>query len=224
MTNENSAAIIKTEVKLVKWMDKLASAPLAKGAAQCMRCICYLIMAFFILCLALSCMGRQSFTLHTGGDVYDGAIYAETDHEAQSRMFTVGTKDDVHVWTNSEGVVDPRTQAGLCLIHALQIVPLILAYWMLSRVFSNVHSGQIFVQDNARYLLYYGLLQCLVCLVVPWLKMLLCTLINQLSTSRMTLSTGHGLLEALIPGIACVVAAYIIHYGIYLQDEVDHTL
>ena len=32
------------------------------------------------------------------------------------------------------------------------------------------------------------------------------------------------LLEALIPGIACVVAAYIIHYGIYLQDEVDHTL
>ena len=28
----------------------------------------------------------------------------------------------------------------------------------------------------------------------------------------------------LIPSIAFIVAAYIIHYGVHLQDEVDHTL
>ena len=27
-----------------------------------------------------------------------------------------------------------------------------------------------------------------------------------------------------LPGIAFIVAAYIIHYGVHLQDEVDHTL
>ena len=32
------------------------------------------------------------------------------------------------------------------------------------------------------------------------------------------------MLSALIPGIAFLVAAYIIHYGVHLQDEVDHTL
>lgn len=32
------------------------------------------------------------------------------------------------------------------------------------------------------------------------------------------------MLNSIVPSIAFIVAAYIIHYGISLQDEVDHTL
>ena len=32
------------------------------------------------------------------------------------------------------------------------------------------------------------------------------------------------MLTTLVPSIAVLVAAYILHYGVHLQDEVDHTL
>ena len=44
------------------------------------------------------------------------------------------------------------------------------------------------------------------------------------SASQIMISTGSDMLNRLFPGIAFLVAAYIIHYGIRLQDEVDHTL
>ena len=40
----------------------------------------------------------------------------------------------------------------------------------------------------------------------------------------MSIATGQGVLNTVISGIAFIVAAYIIHYGVHLQDEVDHTL
>jgi len=51
-----------------------------------------------------------------------------------------------------------------------------------------------------------------------------CFLANQIADSRISLYTGTDVLNTLIPSIAFLVAAYIIRYGIYLQDEVDHTL
>ena len=106
----------------------------------------------------------------------------------------------------------------------LNIVPMILAYWFLSRVFTNVNKEQIFTDQNAAYILYYGLLQIFSALFVPFIKLLVCGLANQSAASRITISTGSDMLNRLFPGIAFLVAAYIIHYGIRLQDEVDHTL
>ena len=123
-----------------------------------------------------------------------------------------------------EDKIDIRTQVGLSLMYAFQVVPLIAAYWLLSRVFSNVHEGEIFTERNAHCLLYYGVLQFSVGLLVPFVKLLICNLVNLVSSSRMSLSTGQDMLNSVIPSIAFMVAAYIIHYGIHLQDEVDHTL
>lgn len=49
-------------------------------------------------------------------------------------------------------------------------------------------------------------------------------LTNLVSDGRMSISTGQRMFNMLIPSIAFIVAAYIIHYGVHLQDEVDHTL
>ena len=54
--------------------------------------------------------------------------------------------------------------------------------------------------------------------------MLLCSLANLLAESQVSISTGSGMLNQLMLSLAFVVAASIMHYGIRLQDEVDHTL
>ena len=169
-------------------------------------------------------MGRQSFFLHTKTGTYERAIYAEEKHAAHSRSMTVFTGDDVHVWTNDNDQIDLTIQIGLSLMYAVHIVPMIFAYWFLSRVFSNINKGRIFTEKNSSYLLYYGMLQFSVAVFVPFIKLLICWLTNLISNGRMSISTGQAMFNMLIPSIAFIVAAYIIHYGVHLQDEVDHTL
>ena len=208
----------------MKPVKMLLSEPCARKAARFMQYACYVILAFMLLCLILSCLGRQTFALHSGGEFYQRAIYAEENHAPHSRSLTVSSGDDVHVWTNEASEIDVVTQIGLTVMYALQLVPLMFAYWLLSRVFANVNKGKIFIEENARHLLGYGCLQFFTAVAAPFLKLLVCWVTNLLSTSRMSVSTGQNMLNTLIPSIAFLVAAYIIHYGIQLQDEVDHTL
>lgn len=169
-------------------------------------------------------MGRQTFFLHTKTGNFERAIYAEENHNAHSRSMTVFMGDDIHVWTNSSDQIDLTIQLGLSLMYAVNTIPMVLAFWFLSRVFSNIYRGEIFIEKNASCLLYYGLLQLFVAVVVPFIKLFLCWLTNLVSDGRMSISTGQRMFNMLIPSIAFIVAAYIIHYGVHLQDEVDHTL
>lgn len=141
-----------------------------------------------------------------------------------SRSMTVFTGDDIHVWTNDNDQIDLTIHIGLSLIYVVHIVPMIFAYWFLSHVFSNINKGEIFTKQNSSYLLYYGILQFSAAVIVPFIKLLICWLINLISNGRMSISTGQAMFNMLISSIAFIVAAYIIHYGVHLQDEVDHTL
>lgn len=196
----------------------------AKVAAQIMRVVCYIVIAFFVLCLILSLMGRQSFRLQTNTAFYAKAIYAEDNHNPPSRSFTVSTYDDILVQTGVDDQITFMTHIVLSVMYVIHIVPLIIAFWFLSCVFSNVGKGQIFTEQNGRYLLYYGIIQLFVSLFVPLIKRFVCGLSNLISSNTITISTDSNWLNALIPSIAFIVAAYVIHYGIHLQDEVDHTL
>ena len=208
----------------MKFIQQLANERFARHAAQLMKFACYFVICFYVLCTVLSFMGRQSFFLHTKTGTYERAIYAEEKHAAHSRSMTVFTGDDIHVWTNDNDQIDLTIQIGLSLMYAVHIVPMIFAYWFLSRVFSNINKGQIFTEKNSSYLLYYGILQFSVAVFVPFIKLVICWLTNLISNGRMSISTGQAMFNMLIPSIAFIVAAYIIHYGVHLQDEVDHTL
>ncbi|MBD5525340.1 MAG: DUF2975 domain-containing protein [Lachnospiraceae bacterium] len=207
----------------MKYIQKLASEQFAKSAARLMKYVCYFVICFFILCTVLSFMGRQTFFLHTKMGILERAIYAEGKYDV-TRDMTVTMGDDIHVWTNANDQIDSIVQIGLSFMYALQTVPMIFAYYFLSRVFSNIHKGQIFTQQNSLYLLYYGVLQFSVAVFVPFIKLLICKLINLVSESRISIATGQAVFQMLLPSIAFIVAAYIIHYGVHLQDEVDHTL
>ena len=208
----------------MKFIQKLANERFARSASKLMKYACYFVIGFTALCTLLSFLGRQSFTLHARTGTYENAIYAEKNHEPHSRSMTVFMGDDIHVWTNDSDQLDLTMHIGLSLLYAVQTVPMMLAFWFLSRVFSNIHRGQIFSEQTSVCLLCYGLIQCASAVLVPFIKLLLCWLTNLLSSCQISIATGQSSLNALFPSIAFLVAAYIIHYGVHLQDEVDHTL
>lgn len=195
-----------------------------RKAASFLQAACWLAICFFALVTVLACLGRQQFTLVTSTDVYEGAIYAERDQGWLSHSFTVTASDSIRVTADSDGGVDLATHIGLTLMFAAQALTGMAGYWLLSRVFANIAQGRIFVEQNARGLLGYGLLQVYAVFLLPFVKLLICNLANLVSDSQIAAWSVQIGPDKLFPSIAFLVAAYIIHYGITLQDEVDHTL
>lgn len=196
---------------------------LAKTACTLMKFFCYLAIAFYLLGFVLSLMGRQSFTVHTNEGTQE-VIYAQENYEAPAEGMKVSTGDQIYVQKNAQGQIDGITQAALSLMYAVHAIPIGTAFWFLSRVCANISGGIIFTRKNAQYLFYYGLTQCFAALAVPFIKLFICAAVNQITTSRVSVATGQDMWNILIPGVAFVIAAYIIDYGAQLQDEVDHTL
>lgn len=195
-----------------------------RKAASFLQAACWLAICFFALVTVLACLGRQQFTLVTSTDVYEGAIYAERDQGWLSHSFTVTASDSIRVTADSDDGVDLATHIGLTLMFAAQALTGMAGYWLLSRVFANIAQGRIFVEQNARGLLGYGLLQIYAVFLLPFVKLLICNLANLVSDSQIAAWSVQIGPDKLFPSIAFLVAAYIIHYGITLQDEVDHTL
>ncbi len=208
----------------MKALKSLLNETFVRKAASFLRAACWLTICFFALVTVLACLGRQTFTLRTSTDVYEEAIYAEEDHAWTSRGFTVDSGSDIRVTANSDGGVDLATHIGLTLMLAAQALPALAGCWLLSRVFANIAQGRIFVEQNARGLLGYGLLQIYAVFLLPFVKLLICNLANLVSDSQIAAWSVQIGPDKLFPSIAFLVAAYIIHYGITLQDEVDHTL
>lgn len=209
----------------MKIINQLLNQKTAQKTASFMEVICYLAMALFTLMLLLSFFGRLQYNLRIGNENYPCAIYAEENHNFSSRSLTVSDPDDLRIHTESEdGKIDLLSYIAITLMFSLSIVPMIFAFWFLAKVFGNVAKGEIFTQKNAHYLLYYGILQATVAVVVPFVKLLIVQIANLLVTDRISLATGANMFNQLIPSIAIFVAAYIISYGFHLQDEADHTL
>lgn len=208
----------------MKMLKPLLNERFVRKAASFLQAACWLAICFFALVTVLACLGRQQFALVTSTDVYEGAIYAERDQGWLSRSFTVTASDSIRVTADSDDGVDLATHIGLTLMFAAQALTGMAGYWLLSRVFANIAQGRIFVEQNARGLLGYGLLQIYAVFLLPFVKLLICNLANLVSDSQIAAWSVQIGPDKLFPSIAFLVAAYIIHYGITLQDEVDHTL
>jgi len=209
----------------MKFINKFINEPFAKTIANIMMLICYLLILLFTSGLVLSFIGRQTFILQTSTGIYNSAIYNETNRDWTYRGPTVSLSDEINVTAGANGQeIDLITHVGLFAMYAITMAPLIVCFWFLSRVFYNISKGVVFTEKNAIYLLYYSLIRIGVAIFVPFIKLFIAYLANQFTHSKIYIATGQNLLNDLIPNIAILVAAYIIHYGVHLQDEVDHTL
>lgn len=209
----------------MKKIHKLLNQKAAKKIAGFMKAICYIIIFLFAMMLIMCCMGRLQYNLRVGDKTYPNAIYAEESHDFSVRNFTVQSNDDLRIFTPSEdGKIDLLTYIAIAIMYAINIAPLMFAYWFLAKVFGNVAKGEIFVEKNAHYILYYAVIQACVAVVVPFVKLFIVQIANTFVADRISLATGMNMINQLVPSIAFFVAAYIINYGVHLQDEVDHTL
>ena len=210
----------------MKRLNKLLNENAARTASGFMENICYLVLLIFVFGMVLSFIGRQEFRLITSSGSYDNAILAEEKHNWQrpgnTRWLTIKMNDDVFVWGADK--IDVPAKVAISAIYAVYIIPLIVSFWLLSRVFRSVRKGYVFTERNAAYILYFGLIRIAASVLVPLVKIGIVNLVNWFSNSSMRINTGKGWLTELITSIAFIVAAYIIHYGVQLQDEVDHTL
>ena len=203
-------------------MKKLLNERTAKSASYLMMGTCYFVMLLFVFGLVLSAIGRQTFILHTNGQVWNQAIIAEEHRDWTTRGMTVGIPDEIRIHAFDE--IDVIARISLSAVYAVTAVPIIISFWFLGRVFGNVSSGKIFTEQNARYILYFGLIRIAVAGLGPFVKLGIIGIANHFSSNMITISTGRDFLSELVPNIAIIVAAYIIRYGVDLQDEVDHTL
>lgn len=209
----------------MKKIHNLLNLKTAKNLSGIMKNICYLIMFLLTAILILSFMGRLEYSLTTTGENYPNAIYAEENHDFDTRALTISSQDDVYISTQSEdGKIEPVTYISLVLMYALAIIPTIFAYFFLSKIFANIEIGEIFVKENAHYLLYFAIIRIAVAVVLPFIKLLIVQITNIFVTDIISISVGSNMLNDLIPNIAFLVAAYIINYGVNLQEEVDATV
>lgn len=203
----------------------LLNQKLATKTAKLMNVFCHIAIILFVLMLALSCFGRLQYVLSAGGTTYERAIYAEENHDFTTRALTVSSSDSLRVHAAADdGTIELLTYIAIVLMYALNLIPLIFAYWFLAKVFGNVAKGEIFVEKNAHFLLYFGLIQGGVAIIIPFVKLLGVQIANALVADRISLATGSNMINQLVPSVGFLVAAYIINYGVHLQDEVDHTL
>ncbi|MFV0498061.1 MAG: DUF2975 domain-containing protein [Candidatus Fimivivens sp.] len=209
----------------MKKLHNLLNQKTAQNASQFMKVICYMMIGLLAIMLILSFMGRLQYDLRYTGEHYPHAIYAEKSHDFSTRSLTVSSNDDLRIRTQSEdGKIELSSYIAIVTMYAVGIIPLMFAYLFLSKVFANVAKGEIFVQKNAHYLLYYGLIQVALAVVLPFVKLLIVQIANMLVTDHISLATGSDMINNLIPSIGFLIAAYIINHGVNLQDEADHTL
>ncbi|MEG1758668.1 MAG: hypothetical protein RR235_09470, partial [Oscillospiraceae bacterium] len=198
----------------MKIMHKLLNQKVAMGTAKFMKVICYIIIFLFVIMLALSFMGRLQYHLQVGEKTYAHAIYAEEDHDFSMRSLTVKSNDSLRIHAAADdGTIDIITYVAITIMYAINIIPLMLAYWFLAKVFANVAKGEIFTQKNAHYLLYFGAIQAVVAIAVPFVKLLVVQIANSLVADRISLAIGTNMLNEFVPSVAFIVAAYIINYG-----------
>jgi|GEM_PF-846603 len=196
----------------------------AKSLAQVMSLFCGFIVFFVIVTILLAAVGRQTFTLHSPSGTFTHTFYAQKDRNAATNLLMVSLPDDVRITTDHTDEIDIVTVIGLLAALLVNHLPVLFSYLFLMRIFQNIGKGVFFVDANAKALLLYGLIQACAAVFGPFVKLFVIHVTDFLSANTVSIATGGQMLSQLTPAIAVIIAACILHYGIHLQDEVDHTL
>jgi ABC-type enterochelin transport system permease subunit len=193
--------------------------------------ICCAGVLFFIAGMVLSVMGRQQFIAHTGAGTFQHAMLVDARNNWEPSLgLQTSARVEVRIITAFRHPIDAEateiefiTRAALSGIYFVDVIPIAFSFWFLARLFKNISKGKIFIEKNAYFLLYFALLQIFAASVVPFIQFAICAIANQFSNSQITMLSNNWLFDG-IPFMPVIIAAYIILYGVKLQDEVDATL
>lgn len=207
-------------------MRALVSEKNAHAIAVLLQYICYVWAFFAAAVMLLILLGRVQLNMTTPTGHYDNALLVEQDHSAASRsLYTPISNQPVFlIIHNADGAVSFATWLGIVLIGAVRVLPLGYCALRFSAFFKNIAANKVFITHNANILLGGGIVLLASALAAPVINGLLFPLLIRLLTSDQLIipvSVNEG---PLFFGAALLIMAYVFHYGIYLQDEADHTL
>lgn len=196
----------------------------AQSIAILLQGICYFVTAVALAGAVLVVLGRVEMDITTPSGHYDRALLVEQDREATARfLFTRISEQDVYLTLKTE-TAGFFTRLCVALMGLVQAVPAGFCFFFLAGLFRNIAEGRVFVARNAAIFFRSGLILVIASLAGPVLEgLVLPWLINRFTEDRILLSLSVNY-TALFFGFVLLVAAYVFHYGIYLQDEVDHTV
>lgn len=207
-------------------MNKWISEKHANKIAIVLQVICGLLALLAVVTIVLALLGRVQMVISAPGGVYERALLLESDHTVSSRaMFTTFKNTQMRLNTiNSGGVVDFVTWFGVALISVGNILPAGLCWLLMNGFFKNIAQGKVFMEDNAKILQRSGQVLGISALVVPLLNGYgFPWMVNTFSSNQLYIGQNIDVTALLVAAILLVMA-YVFSYGIYLQDEADHTL
>lgn len=201
----------------------MVSAKNAHRIAVILQSICWLMAFFAMAVVVLVLLGRVEITLSTPTGRYEGALLLENDHNVTSRFLFTKISDQ-RVFLQTDGTVGFITWLTISLVGIVRVFPLGFCFFLLTGFFKNISEGKVFEKNNANILMNSGFVLIVASLVTPILNVFVFpALNNHLTANRLSLSVSGNFTE-LFFGAVLLVMAYVFHYGIYLQDEADHTL
>jgi len=195
----------------------------AHEIAVILQGICWLMTLFAMTVAVLVLLGRVEVSLTTPAGHYEGVLLLEKDHNVTSRFLFTQISDQ-KVFLQTEGTVGFVTWLAISLIGIVRVFPMGFCFFLLTGFFKNISEGKVFVAPNANILLNSAGALIIASLITPILNAFVFPLlINHFTANRLTISVSPNF-TGLFFGAVLLVMAYVFHYGIYLQDEADHTL
>jgi len=190
--------------------------------ARCLKIFCYIVFFIGVFASVLILLGRVEVNLAMPEKYFENALLFEKDRAATSRFFFATPFDHLHLSVHDK--VGFATWLCIALMGLVKILPFTVCSYFMAGFFKNISLDKVFVFSNANILLYNGIILSVSSILHPILNAFLFpSILTLFSKNRISVSTQPDLM-GIFMGITLLIAAYVFHYGIYLQDEADHTL
>lgn len=192
--------------------------------ASFLKFVSYFACFFFGVSIILILLGRVQMTIVTPTEVYERALLLEQDYGAQSRFLFVDIAG-YDLTLTLQGGVDFVTWLSVALLTLVKMFPMAFCFFFLIRFFGNIEEGRVFVKENGNFLWYNGIALLIATVLGPIMKYFIVPLLMQsFSENILRFSITDNFLTIWFYSAFFLVGSYVFHYGLYLQEEADHTL
>lgn len=198
----------------------------ARKLCLILQIILVLLLIFFTVSIIMTLLGRIAVHLHitSSEQTFDNPVLLNYK-SVHNSGFYLTPNTELH-FTLQAPKLSLLSQIIVRLYVVFTFIPNIFAFLFLYPLLTNVSEKKVFSTQNANYLSKAGFSLLIGPIIASVCKLFVFPfLIRQFTSEVLTISSQIQLLYSdMILGVILLIIAYIFHYGIYLQGEVDSTL
>lgn len=198
---------------------------LGRRIAKILKVVFLAALGISLIVCVMTLLGRVRIQVESGVDKTRYVMLAAPKKELPSLNFLV----DVEYLRNQVVELppggEPGTAAsiGIMLQVLLSIIPDIIMYIALIRVFDGIQRGHFFERKNVSALIVSGIAMLAGGILLPiFLGGIIPAVVNHVSTTKLIISQHLVIGRMLIYGAVLLLAAYIFSYGSILKEKAEH--